>query len=190
MGAPATEAHRPTNERVAVWEQAVQLVRATPIDELYETACDRGACRGLDPDWFAVAPPDPVAVATCTACEVRAECCAYAIGAREQWGMWGGITAHLRTRLGRVASARPTYTDLEILSVLKDGPVARHAIAAKAGVHHGHVTAALGWAKQAGVTFTVRRGRNSYSANGLTPDGMELVEVHDAAKRRATIDAV
>jgi len=58
----------------------------------------RGLCASgnADPDtWF----PDPsdlggqaAAVAACAGCPVAAECLAYALGTRQQHGVWGGMT--------------------------------------------------------------------------------------------------
>ena len=35
----------------------------------------------------------------CDACPVRAQCLAYALANNEQWGIWGGLSAHQRQAL-------------------------------------------------------------------------------------------
>jgi WhiB family redox-sensing transcriptional regulator len=37
----------------------------------------------------------------CAACEVRAKCLEYAVTEGIRWGIWGGVSAHQRRRLGR-----------------------------------------------------------------------------------------
>lgn len=44
------------------------------------------------------------AKAICAGCPVRATCRAYALTAREPYGIWGGLTARERTRILRTAT--------------------------------------------------------------------------------------
>ena len=60
-------------------------------------------CLGLDPELFfpeAGASPEP-AKAVCRGCVVRNECLALALDGRVAYGVWGGLTAAERERLGR-----------------------------------------------------------------------------------------
>jgi WhiB family transcriptional regulator, redox-sensing transcriptional regulator len=61
------------------------------------------ACREIDIDvFFAVDEASQrEAIAICEACPVRAECLEYAITAREQYGVWGGVREQDRKRLVR-----------------------------------------------------------------------------------------
>ena len=56
-------------------------------------------------DFYPTAGATPVAVlAVCAACSVRAECLADALDRREVYGVWGGVGAQTRRRLGSVAA--------------------------------------------------------------------------------------
>jgi WhiB family redox-sensing transcriptional regulator len=62
------------------------------------------ACRDKDPDIFfpATKEESDVAISICLTCPVRSECLAYALEARERFGIWGGLTDKKRwSRLRR-----------------------------------------------------------------------------------------
>lgn len=61
-----------------------------------------GACRGLDVEMFFPAHGEDTsrAKAICGMCQVRTRCLAYAIAHGERFGIWGGLTAKERARLG------------------------------------------------------------------------------------------
>jgi WhiB family transcriptional regulator, redox-sensing transcriptional regulator len=61
---------------------------------------DRGICKGLDPDiWFPSDEGDPnPAKKICALCPVKLECRDYALKNREQYGVWGGLSAPDRRR--------------------------------------------------------------------------------------------
>lgn len=85
------------------------------IREVRDLAADGGP--GLDwEQWAACAPTtgseselfypargeDPRdAIELCHVCPVASQCLAYALVHREQWGVWGGLTAAQRSRLER-----------------------------------------------------------------------------------------
>ena len=60
-------------------------------------------CRGEDPTLFFPGPDDESepALAICQRCPVTEECLAYAIEARERYGIWGGTTERQRRRIMR-----------------------------------------------------------------------------------------
>lgn len=60
---------------------------------------NQAACQGSDPDlWFPERGASTrEALTTCRACPVRAECLAYALRWKIDWGVWGGTTVHQRT---------------------------------------------------------------------------------------------
>src|SRR5438270_4777966 len=64
---------------------------------------DQAACRGLDVDAFF--PDDDAgtaeAKAVCARCPVRTACLEFALAARQDDGVWGGLTAAERKRLRR-----------------------------------------------------------------------------------------
>ena len=61
----------------------------------------RGACLDIEPDLFFPDPSEPAtqARAACAACAVRAECLAWALRTRQDYGIWGGTTEDDRRRL-------------------------------------------------------------------------------------------
>lgn len=71
----------------------------------------RAACSGLDPELFFSSEDlenrqerrerEAAAKAVCGRCQVSDECLAYALEARERYGIWGGLTADERRDLGR-----------------------------------------------------------------------------------------
>ena len=70
---------------------------------MYDTWRQQAACKGLDtsiffPESDAAAGP---AKAVCATCPVRAECLEWAIAARQEDGVWGGMTDNERRRLRR-----------------------------------------------------------------------------------------
>lgn len=70
---------------------------------------DRANCVGMVDAMYPPLGPDghgqyAVARRVCQNCDVMADCLAYALAAREQDGMWGGLTPTERRRLIRVAS--------------------------------------------------------------------------------------
>lgn len=62
-----------------------------------------GSCAQVDPDlWFpehGTGVSTKFAVAICQACPVRAECLDYSIRAREEFGVWGGMTPRERKKV-------------------------------------------------------------------------------------------
>ncbi len=68
---------------------------------------EHAACRGLGPGGFF--PPEEdgeqvdEALTVCGACSVRDQCLAYALRAKETYGVWGGTTPKERRRLRRLA---------------------------------------------------------------------------------------
>lgn len=70
-------------------------------DQLPDDAwIDRGLCKETDPEAFYPERGENVkaAKATCRACDVTAECLAYAITHRERHGIWGGLTERQRRK--------------------------------------------------------------------------------------------
>jgi WhiB family transcriptional regulator, redox-sensing transcriptional regulator len=81
-------------------------VSATPFPTPDTLATDWRAdasCREVDIDvFFAVDEASQrEAIAICETCPVRGECLEYAITAREQYGVWGGVREQDRKRLVR-----------------------------------------------------------------------------------------
>jgi WhiB family redox-sensing transcriptional regulator len=66
----------------------------------------RSACRGNGTGAYFPGRGEPVAraKAVCAACEVQAECLAYALADPELAGVWGGTSAQQRRALRRTAS--------------------------------------------------------------------------------------
>lgn len=66
---------------------------------------EQARCRGIDPQVFHPPEDDDSAAAEakaiCEQCPVRESCLEYAISARENDGVWGGMTARERRRLIR-----------------------------------------------------------------------------------------
>lgn len=66
---------------------------------------DRAACRHQEATlFFPLSDTDEAvveAVAVCDRCLVEPECLVYALGTRQQFGVWGGTTADERRRLAR-----------------------------------------------------------------------------------------
>jgi WhiB family redox-sensing transcriptional regulator len=68
---------------------------------------DQALCAQTEPEAFF---PDPgtnstrAARRTCRACEVRAECLAWALERDERFGIWGGLTPKERRKLKKEAS--------------------------------------------------------------------------------------
>lgn len=60
-------------------------------------------CRGMDPELFFPEPGESLASAraVCRACDVQAECLAYAINTGEKQGVWGGTSGQERKRIRR-----------------------------------------------------------------------------------------
>ena len=72
---------------------------------------DLGACRDEDPDlFFPITSAGPAvdqvaaAKAVCARCTVREACLRYALEARQDHGVWGGMSERERRRLKRMAS--------------------------------------------------------------------------------------
>lgn len=65
---------------------------------------DEPACAD-DPEQWSSTRPEEVewAQSACAVCPVRQICLAYALEAREPVGVWGGLTATVRKRLGRAS---------------------------------------------------------------------------------------
>lgn len=64
---------------------------------------DLGACRGLDPSVFFPESDEDAdfAKSVCAQCPVCVTCLEFALGAREQQGVWGGCTERERRRIVR-----------------------------------------------------------------------------------------
>lgn len=64
---------------------------------------ERAVCRSVDPDLWYPDKGDSVgsraAKAICRSCPVRAACLAYALDHKEQYGVWGGMSATQRRTL-------------------------------------------------------------------------------------------
>ena len=67
---------------------------------------DRALCAETDPEAFfpEKGASTREAKMVCQGCEVRAECLAYALERREQFGIWGGLSEPQRRRLLRGAA--------------------------------------------------------------------------------------
>ena len=80
-----------------------------------ERITSRAACRGMPVSVFFPEPPSHGAIqqakAVCAACEVRAECAAWAIPQTDLAGIFGGLSASERRRLrrGRRRGAPPAH---------------------------------------------------------------------------------
>ncbi|MBC3191680.1 WhiB family transcriptional regulator [Pseudonocardia sp. C8] len=85
---------------------------------------DEARCRTADPELFF---PEPGrgqqtrrqvarAVAICHTCPVRTPCLEWAIRHREQFGVWGGVTARARRAMGPGHALPPVAVKLEITS--------------------------------------------------------------------------
>jgi WhiB family redox-sensing transcriptional regulator len=65
-------------------------------------------CRGLDPEMFHPHKTEEgnrqSAITVCRACDVQAECLAYALNAGESLGIWGGKTERARRQIRRRAA--------------------------------------------------------------------------------------
>lgn len=62
-------------------------------------------CRGMDPELFFPSQGEntqnAAAKAVCRACDVQAECLAYAVNNGERFGVWGGLAENQRRKLRR-----------------------------------------------------------------------------------------
>lgn len=72
------------------------------------------ACRHADPElFFPVSESGPslhqvtMAKAICTGCPVRAQCLAFALGTRQEYGVWGGMSEQERRQRAGKACTRP-----------------------------------------------------------------------------------
>jgi WhiB family redox-sensing transcriptional regulator len=74
------------------------------MDGWWQAAC----CRGVDTDTFFPLPGDQVgirqALRICESCPVRVPCRQYALGRRERYGIWGGLTEETREMIMREAA--------------------------------------------------------------------------------------
>lgn len=68
------------------------------MDELWRMDA---LCAQTDPDLFfpEVGERNPAAKAVCGRCAVREQCLAFAMGNREPYGIWGGLSADERKKL-------------------------------------------------------------------------------------------
>jgi WhiB family redox-sensing transcriptional regulator len=72
---------------------------------------ERGTCRQVDPElWFDSYPSkyDPV-FQLCVECPVQVECLRQSFDNREEFGIWGGMSAHERERLIPKFRKKPYY---------------------------------------------------------------------------------
>lgn len=94
----------------------------------------QAACRGTDPALFY--DPHPAAVdeakSVCARCDVRAECAAHAVGAGEEFGVWGGLAADERPapppRPAPAPGPAPTVSDDELYDLFTDADATRPAL--------------------------------------------------------------
>jgi WhiB family transcriptional regulator, redox-sensing transcriptional regulator len=92
--------------------------QVTALGSLLDAAPRAGLdlpCRSGDADlWFAEAPAElERAKALCTACPIKAECLAGALGREEPWGVWGGEIFERGTVIPRKRPrGRPSKADL------------------------------------------------------------------------------
>lgn len=90
--------------------------RTSPLARLFAVEAENdwrqnAACAGLDPELFFSSEEvenrqerrerEAAAKAVCGRCTVVDDCLAYALEARERYGIWGGLTADERRELGR-----------------------------------------------------------------------------------------
>jgi WhiB family redox-sensing transcriptional regulator len=78
----------------------------------------QGSCRGAGANNFFRDERGPYTslgwAAFCTGCPVRAECLAHAVGAEEQWGVWGGFTPNARrSLLAQLLEGTVTWEQIE-----------------------------------------------------------------------------
>lgn len=66
----------------------------------------KARCLEVDPEIFFPerGGSSKAARAVCAECEVRVECLRYALGNREQFGIWGGTSERERRKLRKLAS--------------------------------------------------------------------------------------
>ena len=68
-------------------------------------------CRGVDIDTFFPLPGDQVgirqALQICRSCPVQGPCRRYALGRRERYGIWGGLTEEAREMIMRMGPVVP-----------------------------------------------------------------------------------
>lgn len=76
-------------------------MRAGDMPEWFDVAL----CAQVDPDahWPDKGGSVAAAMATCAACDVRAQCLAYALDNDERYGVWGGTTEMERRKIRRQA---------------------------------------------------------------------------------------
>ena len=77
---------------------------------------EAAACRGADESWWFAHPSSRrhiAAIAICESCPVRRECLAASLVYAEEFGMWGGLSSHLRPAL--VSRLRQGAPLLEVL---------------------------------------------------------------------------
>lgn len=71
---------------------------------------ERANCLGVDPNLFFTARGENAemvqAKAVCAGCAVRIECLEFALGHREKYGVWGGLSERERRRLRRERRAQ------------------------------------------------------------------------------------
>lgn len=64
---------------------------------------DSSLCAEIDPELFYPERGGSVrdAIAVCLACDVRADCLAWALENDERWGVWGGVSEQGRKKMRR-----------------------------------------------------------------------------------------
>lgn len=91
----------------------------------------RAACRRSDPELFFPVPDFIVpgaakaAKAVCAGCPVRVPCLAYALAAREKYGVWGGATEGERRAMIRAGDRRARQPRVPARFARNRGPAAK-----------------------------------------------------------------
>jgi WhiB family redox-sensing transcriptional regulator len=78
-----------------VYERAVTPMAAVASERAWR---ENALCRSIDPEAFFADDQQSTAMAkaACMFCPIAADCLAYALDNNEQYGVWGGFTAHER----------------------------------------------------------------------------------------------
>jgi len=122
-----------------------------------------GLCTQTDPEIFFPDRGEPTKPGkkVCGQCGVREQCLAYALENGEVIGIWGGLSARQRKRLGlprlRSASSR-TEADERVLRLLVAENLTNTRIAERLGVSDQTVGK---WRRELGLPGSHRRGRKA-----------------------------
>ncbi len=83
---------------------------------------EEAGCRNEDDSWWFARPASQrhrVALSICESCPVRRECLAVSLVYAEEFGLWGGLSSHLRPQL--VARLRAGAALYDLLDQVIDG---------------------------------------------------------------------